>query len=566
MTINSSNSPMTITYLAASTNVPRPRIMAAGECTAEVTVGKIKIPLDNIKISPREDTVTKSINLIDLYSIIHARGTPASGKTTLALLLRDRLKDQGRHVFYLPNWKKYLDKVDRDTWNALYEVISQRCPGPIPPNLPDRDVVMIVDEAQGSYKDAEFWNDIIKPISDNSSDYNLRIFLFCSYGSPLTGVDNKDFCNYYTPVEIPIQQRITLTPQLNRKSPQIGLFYTESEFNDVLSRMVRYMCPNLVATLDNEAKRYVFSLTNGHAGCVKAVIQFLCETYRAGMKLDETFVISKHHVVDTLDKNEESDFGFLRDFGVARAFLKEKDLKPDIRDILCEIAEEGNIMWEPERPGLEECYRRGWVHRMIAGDNRHPDSYDIAVLPSRLHEKWLQHLIGKDSKALPPRFTNLTQLCMEILPEFSRMNLKYSTTGQNLSTAAQFRPIEAQYQDEFYRAFNKVAGRGVPISTEWARTTSGRVDFFIPEKKWAVELLRDYNGVDDHIKRFKNGGQYFQWLETKAVNDWIVINCATTAPTAVYNESRLFHAVFQKDYTELQISIIKGRACMMFSV
>ena len=165
------------------------------------------------------------------------------------------------------------------------------------------------------------------------------------------------------------------------------------------------------------------------------------------------------------------------------------------------------------------------------------------------------------------------------------MNLKHSTTNKILSTAAQPRPVEAQYQDEFYRSFCKLAGRGVPISTEWARTNSGRVDFFIPEKKWAVELLREYDRVDDHIRRFQKGGQYFQWLEKKDVDDWIVINCATSVPTSglfasifrifinladkfiVHDECRLFHAIFLNDFTELHIfnhkkEILCGPICL----
>ena len=40
-----------------------------------------------------------------------------------------------------------------------------------------------------------------------------------------------------------------------------------------------------------------------------------------------------------------------------------------------------------------------------------------------------------------------------------------------------------------------MAGRSVPIFSQWSRTEEGRVDFYIPEKKWAVELLRDHDKV-----------------------------------------------------------------------
>ena len=120
---------------------------------------------------------------------------------------------------------------------------------------------------------------------------------------------------------------------------------------------------------------------------------------------------------------------------------------------------------------------------------------------------------------------------MEVLCEFSTINLRHAAQGKKMSTAARYRPVEAQYQDEFYRAFNLLAGRGVPICSEWSRTSDGRVDFWIPEKKWAIELLRAHDRVDEHISRFRLGGKYFSWLKDKMIEDWIIIDCATSWPT-----------------------------------
>ncbi|RAH59593.1 hypothetical protein BO85DRAFT_467332 [Aspergillus piperis CBS 112811] len=550
------NVPSAITCAAAcprSSNVPQVRIMASGKCTFIFTTGQLKFHCpcekgefhlgsmvdpneesDDVTVSPRQHTVAELIKLIDAYPVVHVRGTPASGKTTLARLLRDSLQDQGRIVPFVHTWKRNLDELDSEPWMALAMALKQRLLPVHMPDLMSNEVVMIVDEAQMSYDDDYLWNFIIKSLIDKPDRYKLRLCLFCCYGSPSTGLEPSQGSKVFTPVTIPETQRITLTPQLCSESPKIGLFYTESEFNDVLCRIVRYEFSNLVVTIDEEAKRYVFSLTNGHPGGVTAMIRFICETYRADMKHDRTFVISQQHVLNILDGNEDSAFEFLAKCGVARSFPRPKDLKSP-------------------RPGLEVCYVRGWIHRVLAGLTANLEEDEIAVLPSRLHEKWIQYLIARDKRPLPARFTNLTQLCMEILPEFSRTNLKQSTTSKILSTAAQPRPVEAQYQDDFYRSFCKLAGRGVPISTAWARTNSGRVDFFIPEKKWAVELLREYDRVDDHIRRFRKGGQYFQWLEKRDVDDWIVINCATSVPTSVHDECRLFHAVFLNDFTELHI-------------
>ncbi|KAH1721440.1 hypothetical protein KXW66_007649 [Aspergillus fumigatus] len=127
------------------------------------------------------------------------------------------------------------------------------------------------------------------------------------------------------------------------------------------------------------------------------------------------------------------------------------------------------------------------------------------------------------------------------------------TQGKTLSSGAQPKPIEAQYQDEFYRCFNRIAGRGVPVCTEWSRTTDGRVDFWIPGQKWAVEIVREQDRINEHIMRFHENGQYYPWRVDGMIQDWIIVNCTTSPPTRGYEETELIHAVFKEDYAELEI-------------
>lgn len=44
--------------------------------------------------------------------------------------------------------------------------------------------------------------------------------------------------------------------------------------------------------------------------------------------------------------------------------------------------------------------------------------------------------------------------------------------------------------------FDNLAGRDGPIYFKWSRK-AGRVDFLIPEKKLAIELLKDYDRMDE---------------------------------------------------------------------
>lgn len=180
--------------------------------------------------------------------------------------------------------------------------------------------------------------------------------------------------------------------------------------------------------------------------------------------------------------------------------------------------------------------------------------------------------MGNKPQHLPDRFDQLRTLCREVLENFSKISLRHAAEGKKISTAAKPRPMEAQYQDEFYRAFCNVAGIGVPLCSEWSRSGNGRVDFYIPQKQWAIELLRDYDRVDEHISRFYPRGKYFPWLQEKKVVDWIIINCASSSPTRrmflshiavipthpaniiiAYSEQNLWTAVFTNCYSDLKV-------------
>lgn len=58
-------------------------------------------------------------------------------------------------------------------------------------------------------------------------------------------------------------------------------------------------------------------------------------------------------------------------------------------------------------------------------------------------------------------------------------------------------------------------------------TGKGRVDFYIPSRRWDVELLRDGDRLDQHHGRFSDSGSYGTTL---ALEDYIVLDCRYTVP------------------------------------
>ncbi|KAL4933727.1 uncharacterized protein BDV17DRAFT_250374 [Aspergillus undulatus] len=165
-------------------------------------------------------------------------------------------------------------------------------------------------------------------------------------------------------------------------------------------------------------------------------------------------MITQEHLLDAF-------FRYLEDQVVFRSFPAGKDLTPEAAETLSKILEEGNMQYgSDDDAGMQLCYKRGWFHRISVGEFNEDD---VVVLPSRLHEKWLEFIIGRKARLLPERFNQLDELCLAVLRAFSTINLRHAVQGKKISTAGKCRPMEAQYQDEFYRSFNQLAGRGVPI-------------------------------------------------------------------------------------------------------
>ncbi|ODM21276.1 hypothetical protein SI65_04329 [Aspergillus cristatus] len=511
------------------------------------------------QVCPRECTVSKLAAILDDMSIVHVRGTPASGKTYLSELLRDHYHKEGRKAFLINKWE---DLNPMDPWGSFVELVKNWDEEPQGSSITSftatssqwkqdlswvltSNTVILVDEAQMTYHDDVLWNTILKKRQSSFLDYNFRLCLFCSYGSPEAGPDQT----FFTPVRLSNQQCISLTPQSEQYSPPIGLFYNKEEFRDVVSRSIPRSIPSKIRekfTFDEGAQDYIFAVSNGHPGAVRSILSALFEVYRHDIKHGHIRTLTEDHVIWFLE-DTATVFQKLSTQPVNRSFPKIPEATDGISDMLNKITEEGSIPFDINDASIKFCYQKGWIHRVALG------GHDIAVLPSRLHEKYIEYSIGTMSQRLPVRFNSLPTLCKEIISKFSIMNLRHSAEGKKISSASQPRPLEAQYQDEFYRGFVHVAGRGVPISSEWSRTKDGRVDFYIPEKKWAIELLRDHGEVDEHISRFKAGGKYHPWLEEKMIEDWIIIDCATSLPTKEFSEPKLWHAVFINGYSELQL-------------
>jgi hypothetical protein len=103
--------------------------------------------------------------------------------------------------------------------------------------------------------------------------------------------------------------------------------------------------------------------------------------------------------------------------------------------------------------------------------------------------------------------------------KFSCVSLRSVERG--IGAGAINRPLEAQYQDEFYRACSEF---NVYLTSEWSGS------FHIKDVKWVIECVRDGDKIDEHIERFQKGGRYYKWIMSGEIEDYIILDFRTSKP------------------------------------
>lgn len=84
-------------------------------------------------------------------NLVHIRGTPSSGKSTLALLLKAFLLESGQNVVLIRVWPMNSDYQD-----VLVDVAARDRYLVSKDELDTANLVFIIDEGRISYNDQEF--------------------------------------------------------------------------------------------------------------------------------------------------------------------------------------------------------------------------------------------------------------------------------------------------------------------------------------------------------------------------------------------------------------------------
>ncbi|KAJ9263388.1 hypothetical protein DTO212C5_7573 [Paecilomyces variotii] len=503
-------------------------------------------------IFDRKETVAALWERIKYTGVVHIRGTPSSGKSTLAALLAEyvqRRRPQMRVYSItwpatpLKNWDTAFaynrllnDLTNRPHWSNDW--LSMRA-------------LLVIDEAQETYRYMSLWNDLIKGIYHHT---RIQIALFSSYGSPTDAPLGK--MRTPTPILLTSLQRISI--RRTGGESDIGLFYSRDEFNRAVSMKCEYESKyRKFFGLSPELTDYIWEFTLGQPAVLNDI---LCALSR----FDPVEIIRKEKRVISLDiglelLNNDRKFlsliqlgtsGFCRSLPTRAEMEQNPAITQFLRELLVANRSEDDL---DENVALRDCYLRGWVHAEES-DQAKP----VYILPSPVHRRYLECMLSMDAPESPlDKYTCVRDLCFAAIRRFNPLALRCPHRG--LSVAANPRPVEAQYQDEFYRACYSVLGNSIHLSTEWTgKKLGGRVDFLVKSVGWAIECLRDGDRIEEHISRFHEGGRYHKWIETAEIKQYILLDFRTSVPQKPRDDDHLYSVVFNEDYTTYKIYDAKG--------
>ncbi|KAI9768896.1 MAG: hypothetical protein M1839_003850 [Geoglossum umbratile] len=495
------------------------------------SAGELLKPTNNPIECPRRVTLAALWELIQQVGVVYVRGTPASGKSILSLLLKEYVKEKTPNLLVLrTSWHRMIDlNLPKNT--EYYELLNEAFKAHRREDWRNLQALIIIDEAQATYAYSSLGADLIK-ITTPGSD--LKIALFASYGSPRdTPFDISDAA-IAAPMNLNPNQRISI--RRSSRNPDLGLFFSYTEFEDVVARVCEFHARPGASLLSPETVEYIWEITNGHPAGVQVTLRTLANSeivrpFRKGSieiptNISLNYLQSNHFLITMIQ-----DAVFKRGLP-AKDFLKDY---PDIAKLFREVLTSGRSEHDPEKyPSLATCYKQGWLQAELdepqnPGD---PDPKPVYIFSSELHRRCVEHMLSIQAPPFPlDKFTCVRELCLATIRQFKSTALRSEQRG--LGTGAVPRPVEGRYQDEFYRACVALLGE-VYISSAWSGAGSrGRVDFLVGLQRWAIECTRDGDRLNEHISKFQEGGQYYDRIQNGDIGQYIVLDFRTSQPKKI---------------------------------
>ena len=219
-----------------------------------------------VYVSQREGLVAATIRLVLEKGVIIIRATPQVGKTTLLVLLGRHILE--KHPSLEPVWIHWKPREDRndlpyqqylDNEAMHWREINSR----YRPHNPEARTIYLIDEAQNSYPEADFWSRQQKNIFARSQSLFV---LVCVYGSTTKYLTGRDNNTQSEAIKIPQSQRIELRPSA---TGGLCMQFTWKETEDVVQKWAYEHGYKLMGNVCE----YMHMATSGHPGMIGLLLR-----------------------------------------------------------------------------------------------------------------------------------------------------------------------------------------------------------------------------------------------------------------------------------------------------
>jgi len=407
---------------------------------------QISIPLiDGVNLKspvtlPREEVVKDIIEASKCNRLL-LRGPPASGKSSLLILLEAALKrdgvpckriqasSQGQNVPWL--YKNVIDT--KWTQNKGY---------------------ILLDDAQFAYADEEFWTQL--------KILNNTYFIGCS--------------------TIRFRARSSTPPGIK---PYTKIMFSKIEVEDFFSRVIgsqkSYNVPNtkaLKSLLMSQAQ------TSGgyHIGTIKISLEYFHLKLKNHSEKSMKGITSKYFSKDAL--------GYFERIWPYDGNPMGKIFTPDERATIKTCLIKGTKL---ESEAIEEKLTRRFV---ISDENPDEKLENRFLFPLARQFAFLHIFPSRLDR--DPEYKTPFDLVVAALEKFTTLELLQNCAGRDF-------PKETSLQHIFDHALRKVSGKDVEICSEMSKIFNGSaasIDFYLNTRYgWGFELLVNGKGLQEHLDR-----------------------------------------------------------------
>ncbi|KAF7882078.1 hypothetical protein EAF00_011594 [Botryotinia globosa] len=521
-------------------------------------------------ICERPDLVSSVLQLALNTGMAVIRATPLVGKTTLLQLLGYHIllhnpelepvlvmwqpKNRRNNVPY----QEFLN--EKATWarkdNARYRTHN-----------PNAKIIYLIDEAQGSYEDEEFW---IYELKNRYTRSRAIFVLVCLYGAAGISEIHEPFIESQAS-KVDRLNRIELRPS---KSSSLCMLFKSDETLTAVSKWIleNGFDPDSVDRV--AIAEYLHSATDGHPGMVGLILgcfeMLISQNIQNRRRWSPAFC---HEIL------VEHDFllEFLTQWGrgvwtvVGEDHLKNyltrspscSHLKySDVVDAMRKLARLPKGYTQSgmnNKDALAFCYKMGFLHAEYVkhGNGSNEVTY---IFASPIHRRiaYRRLIPGPPAGSISDTIT-LQQACLNAIERFSPSVLHNRSPSSNINcqSITNWGIPEAVFQDEMYCCLNREL-HNLPILSEYAETKDGRIDFFIFGKRWGIEILQSGNigRLEEYADRFKAGGKYHKW---GILEDYIILNfCSKSSLDAlkikdIDTQSHIRHVVIDANERIAQV-------------